>query len=63
MKVQVKQKIEDAKAWKQRQIGESEVFPPCNSEWKKDVGGRVWCSSKSGGISKDWVFFMIIIIS
>lgn len=32
-----------------------QVFPPCNSEWKKDTGGRVWCSTKSGGVTRDWV--------
>ncbi|VDK53380.1 unnamed protein product, partial [Cylicostephanus goldi] len=31
------------------------VFPPCNSEWHQNSGGRVWCSMKSGGIQRDWV--------
>lgn len=30
------------------------MFPPCNSEWSKDKGGRVWCTTKSGGINRDW---------
>ncbi|XP_063972108.1 neuferricin [Diachasmimorpha longicaudata] len=29
-------------------------FPPCNVEWKPEVGTRVWCSPQSGGISRDW---------
>ncbi|VDK49858.1 unnamed protein product [Anisakis simplex] len=47
--------MEDAKLWKAAQTKESEVFPPCNSEWHKDSGGRVWCTSKSGGIHREWV--------
>ncbi|KAM4727146.1 neuferricin [Anableps anableps] len=29
-------------------------FPPCNSEWSAGRGGRVWCSTKSGGVTRDW---------
>lgn len=39
--------------------GESELenkqFPPCNSEWTSTKGGRVWCSTYSGGIERNWV--------
>ncbi|XP_034034877.1 neuferricin isoform X2 [Thalassophryne amazonica] len=28
--------------------------PACNSEWSAATGGRVWCSSKSGGVERDW---------
>lgn len=28
------------------QAEETKIFPPCNSEWQKDIGGRVWCSKK-----------------
>ncbi|XP_005094963.1 neuferricin-like [Aplysia californica] len=31
-----------------------QLFPPCNSEWSQADGGRVWCSTLSGGISRDW---------
>lgn len=31
------------------------MFPPCNIEWSHDTGSRVWCSTKSGGIERDWV--------
>ncbi|MBN3280242.1 NEUFC protein, partial [Polyodon spathula] len=30
-------------------------FPPCNSEWSAGKGGRVWCSTQSGGVQRDWV--------
>ena len=30
------------------------LFPPCNSEWNQANGGRVWCSTLSGGISRSW---------
>ncbi|KAH7731734.1 Cytochrome b5-like Heme/Steroid binding domain containing protein [Aphelenchoides avenae] len=47
--------LERAAVWKEKQLREQEVFPPCNSEWHKDVGGRVWCSAKSGGVKREWV--------
>ncbi|CAG9537968.1 unnamed protein product [Cercopithifilaria johnstoni] len=47
--------IENALNWKDIQTEETKIFPPCNSEWQKDVGGRVWCSKKSGGIEREWV--------
>ncbi|EFO17290.2 hypothetical protein LOAG_11209 [Loa loa] len=47
--------IENALHWKDMQAEETKIFPPCNSEWQKDIGGRVWCSKKSGGIERDWV--------
>ncbi|XP_059828928.1 neuferricin [Hypanus sabinus] len=34
---------------------ENKVFPPCNSEWTSTKGGRVWCSTHSGGIKRNWV--------
>uniref|UniRef100_A0A1A8JJJ5 Neuferricin n=1 Tax=Nothobranchius kuhntae TaxID=321403 RepID=A0A1A8JJJ5_NOTKU len=37
-------------------LSESEKvrFPSCNSEWSADRGARVWCSTKSGGVIRDW---------
>lgn len=29
-------------------------FPSCNSQWSASTGGRVWCSTKSGGVERDW---------
>ncbi|KAG7268990.1 hypothetical protein CRUP_004261 [Coryphaenoides rupestris] len=33
---------------------ESQQFPACNSEWSPTAGGRVWCSTKSGGVERAW---------
>jgi hypothetical protein len=35
----------------------SKRFPSCNSEWSQDKGGlvRVWCTTESGGVKRDWV--------
>lgn len=30
------------------------IFPPCNSEWLQDTGGRVWCTTMSGGYNRPW---------
>uniref|UniRef100_A0A8C1TDP9 Neuferricin n=1 Tax=Cyprinus carpio TaxID=7962 RepID=A0A8C1TDP9_CYPCA len=34
---------------------EMQLYPACNSEWSEASGGRVWCSTMSGGIHRDWV--------
>eukprot|EP00062_Callorhinchus_milii_P024638 gi/632984759/ref/XP_007909304.1/ PREDICTED: neuferricin [Callorhinchus milii] len=34
---------------------EARRFPPCNSEWSAATGGRVWCSTHSGGVERSWV--------
>lgn len=52
---EVQSLIGHARIWKEKQLKETEVFPPCNSEWQKETGGRVWCTNKSGGIKRDWV--------
>ncbi|VDO33338.1 unnamed protein product [Onchocerca flexuosa] len=46
--------IKNALHWKNTQLEETKVFPPCNSEWQKNIGGRVWCTKKSGGIEREW---------
>jgi len=51
---EVDRMIEKAKEQKATQLKESEVFPFCNSEWRKDGGGRVWCTTKSGGVERSW---------
>ncbi|CAL8398373.1 unnamed protein product [Boreogadus saida] len=33
---------------------ESQKFPSCNSEWSPTLGGRVWCSTRSGGVERSW---------
>uniref|UniRef100_A0A0K0DBP2 Cytochrome b5 heme-binding domain-containing protein n=1 Tax=Angiostrongylus cantonensis TaxID=6313 RepID=A0A0K0DBP2_ANGCA len=47
-------RMQTAIEWKESRAAEAEVFPPCNSEWHHNSGGRVWCSMKSGGIQRDW---------
>ncbi|XP_013783549.1 neuferricin-like isoform X1 [Limulus polyphemus] len=47
--------IEKAKANKRDEAEEKQIFPPCNSEWSAEKGGRVWCSNKSGGIDRNWI--------
>ncbi|KAL4660591.1 neuferricin [Arapaima gigas] len=34
---------------------DSKHFPSCNSEWSATAGGRVWCSTQSGGVHRNWV--------
>ncbi|UYV76522.1 CYB5D2 [Cordylochernes scorpioides] len=49
-------RIAKAKAHKVEEEEKKKKFPPCNSEWFGDTkSGRVWCTNKSGGISRDWV--------
>ncbi|VDM96988.1 unnamed protein product [Thelazia callipaeda] len=46
--------IERALIWKDNQAEDMKIFPPCNSDWHKETGGRVWCSTKSGGVERSW---------
>lgn len=51
-------KVEEALAMKraaEEQKSKEVEFPPCNIEWKADVGTRVWCTKLSGGIERSWV--------
>ncbi|GFO29159.1 neuferricin-like [Plakobranchus ocellatus] len=50
-----KKKLEAAMLEKDLIENDRQLFPPCNSEWSQDSGGRVWCSPKSGGVSRDWI--------
>lgn len=29
-------------------------FPPCNIEWSEEIGTKVWCTTESGGIKREW---------
>lgn len=50
---QVFGKLADKKASQKEQ---DKSLPECNSEWNGDLkSGRVWCTTKSGGIERDWV--------
>ncbi|CAL2037514.1 unnamed protein product [Caenorhabditis brenneri] len=46
-------RVEKANEYRKAQAVEIEVFPPCNSEYNSN-GGRVWCSTKSGGVERQW---------
>lgn len=35
-------------------LQEKMKYPPCNIAWSQNEGTRVWCSTKSGGIERDW---------
>lgn len=50
----VQQWISEAYAQKEDENQEKRIFPPCNSEWTPEAGSRVWCTTKSGGIQRDW---------
>nr|CAD7597115.1 unnamed protein product [Timema genevievae] len=52
---QVMNKIKTARNKMVDEESEKLSYPPCNSEWSQDSGTRVWCSSLSGGIQRDWV--------
>ncbi|KAF4522010.1 hypothetical protein B566_EDAN010859 [Ephemera danica] len=33
---------------------EKQALPPCNVEWNQEQGFRVWCTTKSGGVKRNW---------
>ncbi|XP_065890510.1 neuferricin-like [Dysidea avara] len=43
--------------FKKNEKAEQNQYPGCNSKWSEAEGGEVYCSSKSGGIHRDWVGF------
>jgi len=48
-------KVKVAEDEKSKEDEKMRMFPPCNAEWKPDVGTRFWCTKQSGGISRDWI--------
>ncbi|XP_055883380.1 neuferricin-like [Biomphalaria glabrata] len=50
-----KKKLKQALLEKDLIENDKKLFPPCNSEWSQNSGGRVWCSTRSGGVARDWV--------
>ncbi|KAL1487978.1 hypothetical protein ABEB36_015358 [Hypothenemus hampei] len=52
---QIKKLIQAAEQKNQDMEREKLKFPPCNVEWDRERGSRVWCSNKSGGIDRAWV--------
>ncbi|XP_055297975.1 neuferricin homolog [Sitodiplosis mosellana] len=51
----VDEQIEIAIAEKEKHERLRVKYPPCNIEWKAETGTRVWCTSQSGGIDRDFV--------
>ncbi|GFU12452.1 neuferricin [Nephila pilipes] len=51
----IREKMNVGKGNKWAEDKNKEIFPPCNSEWSKERGSKVWCSKKSGGIDREWV--------
>ena len=52
---QVEQWIAEASVEKDQEEEFKKKYPPCNVEYKPETGSRVWCSTASGGIQRDWV--------
>lgn len=48
--------IDQLQEAKLNQSERDKQLPECNSEWNGDLKkGKVWCSTKSGGVERDWV--------
>ncbi|XP_041864279.1 neuferricin [Melanotaenia boesemani] len=52
--LQVEASLAEGQQMKAQSEAEKVRFPACNSEWSTGSGGRVWCSTKSGGVIRDW---------
>ncbi|XP_026183292.1 neuferricin isoform X2 [Mastacembelus armatus] len=52
--LQVRASLAEGRRIKTQSEAESQRFPACNSEWSTTKGGRVWCSTKSGGVVREW---------
>ncbi|KAF3706700.1 Neuferricin Cytochrome b5 domain-containing protein 2 Precursor [Channa argus] len=52
--LQVEASLAEGKQIKSQSDAEMLRFPACNSEWSAAKGGIVWCSTKSGGVPREW---------
>ncbi|KAJ0004267.1 hypothetical protein NQD34_010481 [Periophthalmus magnuspinnatus] len=52
--LQVEASLAEGQRLKAQSEADKARFPPCNSEWSASTGGRVWCSTKSGGVERKW---------
>lgn len=52
--LQVEASLAEGQRFKAQAETEMKHFPACNSEWSSARGGRVWCSTKSGGVDRRW---------
>uniref|UniRef100_A0A1B6C9H9 Neuferricin n=1 Tax=Clastoptera arizonana TaxID=38151 RepID=A0A1B6C9H9_9HEMI len=48
-------RIEEADKNEENKLQSKLMYPPCNVEWSVEDGSRVWCTTSSGGIDRDWV--------
>lgn len=32
-----------------------QMLPECNSKWSQSEGSEVWCTTKSGGVAREWI--------
>ncbi|CAB0016884.1 unnamed protein product [Nesidiocoris tenuis] len=51
----IHRRIREAIHVRDNQVKLDRKYPGCNLEWNKETGRTVWCSLKSGGVSRDWV--------
>lgn len=49
-----RKRLGEAKKAKLSEEDDRKKFPPCNFEMKQGWGRRIWCSTLSGGIQRDW---------
>ncbi|WAR02257.1 NEUFC-like protein [Mya arenaria] len=47
-------RLDIAKKAKQSDEDDKQRFPTCNFEYKQGQGRRIWCSTLSGGVQRDW---------
>lgn len=48
----------------QKNVKFNQRFPPCNTEWKGATNqNRFWCTTKSGGIQRDWAGYPRIVFN
>ncbi|XP_029303840.1 neuferricin [Cottoperca gobio] len=52
--LQVEASLAEGQRIKAQSEAEKGRLPACNSEWSAARGGRVWCSTKSGGVDRGW---------
>lgn len=48
-------KLKQAEENESIEAEKNRIFPPCNVEWKPETGSRVWCTTSSGGIHRNWI--------
>ncbi|KAL1140635.1 hypothetical protein AAG570_000565 [Ranatra chinensis] len=51
----IQNKIREVEDEKKLSKQYEQKYPPCNVEWTQEEGSRVWCSTKSGGVVRNWV--------